>query len=175
MNECLPPIVDEHTRILILGSMPGEESLRLQQYYAHPQNHFWRLLGDILGEPLAVMPYPTRLRALLRQGIGLWDVYATCDREGSSDGTIRNATENDLQGLMRAHPKIGHLICNGKRALGIAEQQCADAEILAVPSTSPAYTLPYADKFGAWLHALNKAHGDASASPPGGAGSDYRK
>src|ERR1700712_3367804 len=85
------PIADDNTHTLILGSFPGEASLVATQYYAHPRNQFWRLLGAVLDEPLPALAYEERLRRVLAHGIGVWDVLAACEREGSLDAAIRNA------------------------------------------------------------------------------------
>jgi hypoxanthine-DNA glycosylase len=80
----LPPVLREDTRLLILGSFPGAASLAARQYYAHPRNQFWPILGRMLGNPLPEQPYEDRIRCLLNHRIGLWDVYASCFREGAS-------------------------------------------------------------------------------------------
>src|SRR5690606_32686823 len=86
----LPPVLDAHTRVLVLGSFPGVASLRAQQYYGHPQNHFWKILGVLWALPLMAMPYPERVAVLLERGLGVWDVYRACEREGSLDVDIRH-------------------------------------------------------------------------------------
>ncbi|RME30838.1 DNA-deoxyinosine glycosylase, partial [Candidatus Woesearchaeota archaeon] len=116
MKHSFPPVIDERTRVLVLGSMPGEESLRKQEYYAHPQNAFWRIMEELLETPLTKMPYPTRTRALLREGIGLWDVYRACEREGSSDGAIRKPQRNPLRDMLTMHPRVERVVCNGRTA-----------------------------------------------------------
>ena len=79
-KRCFDPVVDAQTRLLILGSLPGEKSLAHSQYYAHPQNKFWRLLGEILGVELTGLPYDARLASVLAHGVGLWDVVAQASR-----------------------------------------------------------------------------------------------
>src|SRR5664279_3753898 len=92
----LAPVLGRDARALILGSFPGEASLAAQQYYAHPRNHFWPLLGTIVRESLEAMPYRRRLAALRRHRIGLWDVIVACERRGSLDGDIRNAEHGEI-------------------------------------------------------------------------------
>ena len=91
-----PPVVDEKVTTLILGSFPSTASLVKGQYYGHPQNQFWRLLGRVIAAPLHDMPYEARLKALLAHRIGLWDVIGKCERAGSLDSNIRNARHNDF-------------------------------------------------------------------------------
>ena len=95
-----PPVVAADTHTLILGSFPGEASLAATQYYAHPRNQFWRLLGAVLNEPsLHDLPYDARLERVLAHGIGIWDVLDACHRQGSLDSAIRNAQPNDFDSL----------------------------------------------------------------------------
>src|SRR5689334_3593579 len=84
----LPPVIDRHTRLVVLGSFPSVASLAAGQYYAHPRNHFWPILSALWGVDLRVLPYPQRLKDVLRRGLGIWDVYARCRREGSLDSAI---------------------------------------------------------------------------------------
>jgi hypoxanthine-DNA glycosylase len=135
----LAPVLDRHTRILILGSFPGAASLHAQQYYAHPRNQFWRLLSAVLGEDLAALPYEKRLQALLAYRIGLWDVIALCEREGSLDSAIRRAQANDFAALRQQCPQLARICFNGK-ASGKFEPQFAQTGFgtLVLPSSSPA-------------------------------------
>jgi hypoxanthine-DNA glycosylase len=134
-----PAVLDDATRILILGSFPGEASLAAQQYYAHPRNQFWRLLSVVLGEDLVKLPYEERLARLLAHRIGLWDVIALCEREGSLDTAIRRAQANDFAMLKHQCPELKRVCFNGKTS-GKFEPQFADAgfETLVLPSSSPA-------------------------------------
>ena len=139
------------TRVLILGSFPGEASLAARQYYAHPRNHFWPVMAAIVGEPLTVMPYAARLARLLAHRIGVWDTIVACERAGSLDGAIRAATRGETR---RVHSAASHveLVCfNGQTAARAAPAwQAAGYSTLALPSTSPAYTRPLAEKIAAW-------------------------
>src|SRR5258706_11127229 len=96
-----PPVVDAGIETLILGSFPSVASLGKAQYYGHPQNHFWRLIGAVIAEPLPGMDYDRRLKTLLRHRIGLWDIIGTCDREGSLDSAIRTPRHNDFSRVTR--------------------------------------------------------------------------
>ncbi|SFH66589.1 G/U mismatch-specific uracil-DNA glycosylase [Collimonas sp. OK307] len=149
-----PPVVDEQVRILILGSLPGNVSLAHSQYYAHPQNRFWKLLSEVTGADLPALPYPDRLQALLARHIGLWDVVADAHRTGSLDSKIRDQVENDLIGLLAKLPRLTTIAFNGgtatrlglKALTGHAERY----RIITLPSSSPAYTLAYSEKLIAW-------------------------
>lgn len=167
MNEAdwlqgLAPIVDEDSEHLILGSMPGAESLRLGRYYAHPRNGFWPILGSVYGF-VADAPYPHLVEALRRHRIAVWDVVGRCRREGSLDSAI--ATEdleiNDLPGLLRAHPRIRHVYFNGSFAEKtyrnrIGFEATEDPPTFhRLPSTSPAYaSVPLESKRRVWASAL---------------------
>jgi hypoxanthine-DNA glycosylase len=149
-----PPVVDARTETLILGSLPGAASLAAGRYYAHPRNQFWRLLGDVLGIELASLGYQDRLTALLSQGIGLWDVVADAERAGSLDAALRNVAANDLAGLVASLPRLKTVAFNGGTAARIGRAQLGEAgagyRLLALPSSSPAYTAPFAAKLAAW-------------------------
>src|SRR5579863_3732442 len=95
-----PPVVNANVRLLLLGSLPGERSLQAQQYYAHPQNKFWELVGAVIEVDLRALPYAARLESLLHHGIGLWDVIAEAERQGSLDTAIRNESHNRLTELV---------------------------------------------------------------------------
>lgn len=152
----LPPLIDERARVLILGSFPSEASLAAQQYYAHPQNQFWRILGAILERPLMEMDYAARQAAVKEAGIAIWDVYGGCRREGSLDADIRNAQPNDLAWLKQIAPQLRRACFNGKTAGKFAPRLAAlGFETLVLPSTSPAYTLDFSAKLEAWRMALS--------------------
>ncbi|KMQ80865.1 G:T/U mismatch-specific uracil/thymine DNA-glycosylase [Candidatus Burkholderia pumila] len=133
------PIGDEHTHTLILGSFPGGASLAATQYYAHPRNQFWRLVGAAIGESLHEMPYDARLSTLLEHGIGLWDVFAACEREGSLDSAIRHASPNDFDAFHTRFPTLRKVCFNGKTS-GRFESVIAAAgyATLVLPSSSVA-------------------------------------
>src|SRR5690606_33214058 len=107
------PVVDAETRLLILGSLPGDASLKAAQYYAHPQNGFWRLVGGVIGHDLHDLSYGSRLEALAAAGIGLWDVIASAERAGSLDAAIRSPEAADLRGLITGLPNLRAVAFNG--------------------------------------------------------------
>lgn len=147
------PVVAESTRVLILGSLPGERSLAAGRYYAHPQNRFWQLTGEVIGRDLVALDYPDRLDALLAAGIGLWDVVASAERSGSLDSAIRNAQHNALADLVATLPRLRAIAFNGRKAESIGRPLLANikAELIALPSSSPAYAaLPLAAKRRQW-------------------------
>ena len=148
----LPPVLDRDTRTLILGSFPGEMSLAEKQYYAHPRNQFWPLLSAVLGEDLAGLPYPERLVRLLVHRIGLWDVIAACERQGSLDSAIRNAETNDFAFLRQCCPRLTRVCFNGKTSGRLAPAfASAGFETLVLPSSSPANAqFSFAQKLVLW-------------------------
>jgi hypoxanthine-DNA glycosylase len=160
LKRSFEPIVDEHTRVLVLGSLPGEVSLAQGEYYAHRQNRFWHLIGDVIAEDLADMVYADRLHTLLAHRVGLWDVIAEARREGSLDSRIRDHASNDLVALVETLPNLVAVGFNGGTAAKIGMQALAESrallELIRLPSSSPAYAaVPYAEKLRAW-EALRK-------------------
>ena len=149
------PVVDKDIRILILGSLPGELSLAQNQYYANPQNRFWNLVSEIIGIDLQPLEYATRLKVLLENQIGMWDVIATANRSGSLDGNIRDHANNDLVGLVNELPHLKTIAFNGKTAARIGlkalKDQASKYRIIHLPSSSPAYTLAYSQKLSIWM------------------------
>jgi hypoxanthine-DNA glycosylase len=143
--------MDERTRVLILGSFPGDESLRRKQYYANPRNQFWPVIGAVIAEDdFHYLPYEERLSKLLDHGIGLWDVYASCERQGSLDSRIRSPVENDLA-VLRTAPGLKLICFNGKKSGSCSDIYRTEGyATLVLPSTSPANTIPFDDKFDAW-------------------------
>lgn len=147
--------MDANTRLLILGSLPGEASLTAQRYYAHPQNLFWRLTGAVIGrEDLAALEYAARLEALTSGGIGVWDTVASAVRSGSLDAAIREAEHAPLAELAANLPRLRAVAFNGKTAARIGRAQLAgsDLALIDLPSSSPAYAaMPFAEKREHWL------------------------
>ncbi|WP_084637445.1 DNA-deoxyinosine glycosylase [Paludibacterium yongneupense] len=154
VKRCFPPVVDAHTRLLILGSLPGERSLAQNQYYAHRQNRFWTLLGFALGADLAALDYACRLEFLLSRGVGLWDVVAEARREGSLDCRIRAASGNELAAFVRSLPELSAIAFNGATAARLGMKQLGPLgsayRIVNLPSSSPAHARPLAEKRVAW-------------------------
>lgn len=147
----LPPMLDPATRVLVMGSFPGEASLAAAQYYAHPRNHFWPLMAAILGEALPALPYRERLARLRARSVGLWDTVVACRRDGSLDAAIRDATHAGTRRVRRAAPQVALVCFNGATAARAAPAfAAAGYATLALPSTSPAHTRPFAEKLAAW-------------------------
>ena len=143
-------------RVLILGSMPGGESLRRQQYYAFPHNVFWRITGTLFGFPHDA-PYEERLAKLREAGVALWDVLCECEREGSLDTAIRSPEPNDIPWLLARQPHIELICCNGSAAFNCLRRFFPNLPVPVVRmiSTSPAaarYT--YEQKLAAWRDVL---------------------
>jgi hypoxanthine-DNA glycosylase len=147
----LPPVIAADARVLILGSFPSEASLAAAQYYAHPRNHFWPILGDVLHEPLAQLPYAGRLARVIAHRVAIWDTIVACERSGSLDSAIRNAEQGEIDHVRRIAVGLRAVCFNGKTA---ARARTAWAQAgyatLVMPSTSPAYTLPMAEKLVRW-------------------------
>jgi hypoxanthine-DNA glycosylase len=155
-KRCFDPVTDPGTRVLILGSLPGDKSLALQQYYGHPQNKFWELLGAVLGSDLRALDYEARLAALRSHGVGLWDVIAEAQREGSLDTALRNASHNSLAALLDGLPSLKAIAFNGGTAARHGRRQVAElAEkrliaLIDLPSSSPAHTIGFERKLAVW-------------------------
>ena len=153
-KRCFDPVVNADTRLLILGSLPGEKSLAHSQYYAHPQNKFWLLLGEVLGVELKSLPYEERLATLLAHGVGLWDVVAQAHRSGSLDSNIRERDDNDLVALAASLPQLDTIAFNGgtaaKLGLKVLGEHASRYRVVSLPSSSPAHTLAYAEKLQGW-------------------------
>ena len=148
---CFPPIVGDETQVILLGSLPGEVSLHVKQYYAHPRNQFWHLLEDCLAVTLVKKSYRERLQTLKKHHIGLWDVVAQASRKGSLDTALRDVTHNDLVGLLSRLPRLRLVAFNGCTAARVAQRLThLPFTLLQLPSSSPAYTLPYPVKLDQW-------------------------
>lgn len=147
------PVVDENTRLLVLGSLPGAASLSAGRYYNHPQNAFWRLIGGAIGDDLAALAYDRRLVSLRKAGVGLWDVIASAERRGSLDQAIRGAETADLTAFVESLPRLKGIAFNGATAARIGRKALAGVEgltLVDLPSSSPAYTRPFEEKAAAW-------------------------
>ena len=153
LKRAFAPVVDARTRLLMLGSLPGDASLMAGQYYGHPQNGFWRLIGGVIGADLVARPYAERLEALKGAGVGLWDVIARAERSGSLDAAIRNPEAADLNRLIDRLPALQAIAFNGGTAARLGRRSLAgrtSLHLIDLPSSSPAYTRPLAEKARAW-------------------------
>lgn len=160
-----PPVEPARCRILILGSMPGKASLAAQQYYAHPRNAFWPILGQLLGFDPA-NAYEQRTDALRKAGIGLWDVMQSCVRPSSLDSDILEDSirPNDFPGWFQRHPQTRAVFCNGGKAfqsyrryvLPLLDESFRQLPLQQLPSTSPAHASRRLDeKFQHWQQLLD--------------------
>lgn len=147
-----PPIVDKSSKILILGSVPGVKSLQMQQYYAHPQNNFWKLMFHLLDTDFS-SDYTTRLQLLKKHHIALWDVIESCERKGSKDTDIKSEIDNDIQELINSYPNIKIIFCNGQKSyknlLKVVGKNFI-IPIIVLPSTSPLHTIKFEEKLEQW-------------------------
>mgnify|MGYP001598059025 FL=1 len=154
-----PPIINNESKILILGSIPGIKSLEMQQYYAHPQNKFWKIICEIFNEEFTTN-YQQRIEILEKHHIALWDVIDTCERKGSLDSEIRNEEANKIEELLQNFPNIKAIFCNGQKSHKNLQKILGKKfrlPIIVLPSTSPAYAgLSYFDKLNLWYIILEK-------------------
>lgn len=149
------PIIDERSRVLILGSMPGVESLRLQQYYANPRNQFWKIIYSLFNsEPNP--NYEERISFIKSKRIAIWDVIENCYREGSLDSNIREEKVNDFSVLVEAFPNIKTVLFNGGKAYETYKKWIGFGTIPnlsfhKLTSSSPANTKKYEEKLREWV------------------------
>ena len=155
-----PPVVDASTRVLILGSLPGEASLAVSQYYGNPRNAFWRLMEGVLGVELVPLDYGARLAALLSHGVGLWDVIAEAERPGSLDAAIRDPAANDLLALIDNLPALKAVAFNGGTAAKLGGRLIGERiPTIALPSSSPAHAAKtFEQKAQAWAELKSCLH-----------------
>jgi hypoxanthine-DNA glycosylase len=153
----LAPVIAPDTRILILGSFPGAASLAAQQYYAHPRNQFWKLVGALIGEELYSLPYADRLPRLLAHRFGLWDVLAACERQGSLDSAIRKPAANDFERLHRLCPELETVGFNGQTSGKFAPQFAEHGyRTVVLPSSSPAHmAMSFEQKLDVWRRMMS--------------------
>jgi hypoxanthine-DNA glycosylase len=160
--EGLAPVFDTNTRLIVLGSFPGVASLQAQQYYGHPRNHFWPILSALWDVDLRSASYARRLDAARAHGLGLWDVYASCERQGSLDSAIANARFNDLASLKLRAPALVAIAHNGgESARAMRHTRALGLPVHRLPSTSPANaSWSFERKLAAWRAVLEE-HGVA--------------
>jgi TDG/mug DNA glycosylase family protein len=166
MKVGLPPIARADARLFILGSLPGDASLAAQQYYAHPQNQFWRLVGSVIGQDLHSLPYAARLERLAEHQIGLWDVIGSAVRRGSLDQAIRDANHNRIEHLVHEFPELRAIAFNGGTSAAVGRKLIGSETALTLidlPSSSPANTRPFAEKAMIWEQ-LRRFCGPASCA-----------
>ncbi len=152
------PIAGRDARVLVLGSLPSQRSIAERQYYAHPQNAFWRIMAELAG---ATGTYAERCAALIQRRIAVWDVLAASVRPGSRDADIvtSSAQVNDFKNFFGSHPEIGRICFNGRKAAQLFERSAAGLtaprELIVLPSTSPAYAaMRFDDKLRHWRAGL---------------------
>ena len=159
-SDGFPPVAGPDAHIVVLGSLPGQRSIADQQYYAHPQNAFWRIMQELLG---VAGTYAQRCEQLINHRIALWDVLSSSVRPGSMDADIRldSARANDLEGFLVAHPDVHLIAFNGRKAEQLfqkfVDNQAVDGSIrrIGLPSTSAAYAaMPFSGKLAAWQEAI---------------------
>mgnify|MGYP001486952823 CR=1 FL=1 len=159
-KEGFPPLVDENTEVLILGTMPGDESIRTGQYYANPANQFWKIMFHVFNSGAKLIDYNDKTELLLSNGIGLWDVLSGANRVGSLDSNIHNEELNDFEQLFKDCSKIRAIIFNGQNPAeyfrGI-KKISKDIELFILPSTSSANTnKTFEEKLQEWKDVLMK-------------------
>ncbi|MGQ0455579.1 MAG: DNA-deoxyinosine glycosylase [Hyphomicrobium sp.] len=160
----LRPIIGADARVLILGTLPGDESIRRQEYYGHPRNHFWPIIAMLSGKD-PPEPYADRVAMLCQCRLALWDVLASAERAGSLDSAIRHGAANAISELLAQHPGIHTIAFNGQGAAKLFKRRvvkpgCIEAEkfaLISLPSTSPAYTKSLSDKSAEWRAHLGTA------------------
>ncbi|WP_160140170.1 DNA-deoxyinosine glycosylase [Chryseobacterium sp. c4a] len=151
-----PPLIDEQSEILILGSIPGVKSLEMQQYYAHPQNKFWKIILELLQEEFTE-DYTKRTETLKKHHVALWDVIDSCERKGSLDSEIKNEEANQIEKLVEEHPNIKAIFCNGGKSYKNLQKLLGKnykLPVFQMPSTSPLHTISFERKFEEWKKVL---------------------
>ena len=167
------PVINRESRLLILGSLPGDESIRQQRYYAHPKNQFWPILASVFGEPIH-SNYDDRIRFLKRNGVALWDVLLEAERPGSLDSAIRKEVVNDFQFLFRTYPNLQKILFNGQKAESLFRRYVIrqnphlheELEMIGLPSSSPTPgrgVLSFERKIEKWKNAIERLTPSRSA------------
>lgn len=157
MPVCFPPVADARTTRMIIGSMPGKASLNANQYYAHSRNAFWKIIARLFAADFPFVCYEDKLSLLLNSRIGLWDVFAVCERNGSLDSDIKNPVANDFEKFLKFHPNVKTLYFNGKKAYTCFIKSFQKSPfinaltLVPLPSTSSANTqMTLEDKIKVW-------------------------
>ena len=153
------PVINKQSKIIILGTMPGVQSLEKQQYYANSRNQFWKIIYALF-KSVSVTDYSDKKLFLLNNGVALWDVIDNCNRKGSLDSDIKNEKANDFNTLFKNYPNIKTVFFNGQKAFKIFKKEVGlefvDKKYITLPSTSPAYTMSFDKKFESWKEILNE-------------------
>ncbi|WET50962.1 DNA-deoxyinosine glycosylase [Chryseobacterium indologenes] len=151
-----PPLIDDQSEIIILGSIPGVKSLEMQQYYAHPQNKFWKIILELLNEEFTE-DYFKRIKTLKKHHIALWDVIDSCERKGSLDSEIKNEEANQIAALLEEYPNVKAIFCNGGKSYKNLQKLLGKdykLPVFLMPSTSPLHTISFERKFEEWKKVL---------------------
>ncbi|WP_312400066.1 DNA-deoxyinosine glycosylase [Chryseobacterium sp.] len=151
-----PPIIDKDSKIIILGSIPGVKSLEKQQYYAHPQNKFWKIIFELFNENFTE-DYAERINVLKKHHIALWDVIDSCERKGSLDSEIKNEEANQIVELLEEFPNIQTIFCNGGKSFKNLQKVLGKdfrTPFYILPSTSPLHTISFEKKLEEWKAVL---------------------
>lgn len=157
-KQSFAPLINASSKVLILGTLPGEDSLKYHQYYGHKRNQFWQIIGELVQENLTELNYVDRCCRLLQHGLALWDTLKRAERRGSLDNNIRQPEYNDIPALLRTYPNIKTIAFNGRQA-GVFfkihhNSLPKNIKLKYLPSSSPAYTLTFANKLVLWQEAL---------------------
>jgi hypoxanthine-DNA glycosylase len=147
-----PPIISNDSKILILGSVPGVKSLEMQEYYAHPQNKFWKIIFELFKENFSEN-YLDKIKILKKNKIAVWDVIDSCERIGSLDTKIKNEENNDVLQLLKKYSNIKTIFCNGGKSYKNLQKIAGknfEIPIYLLPSTSPLHTISFEKKLENW-------------------------
>ncbi len=159
-KSAFPYIAKPNATVLILGTMPGERSLVLDEYYGHPQNAFWKIMFALFDKPVN-NDYTAKKKLLLSNKIALWDVLQFCERKGSLDSAIKNEVPNDFEAFFNAHPHIKVILFNGKKAAHFFKKyvgEVHDIKLITLPSTSPANArMRFDEKLKEWSVIMEKS------------------
>ncbi|MCH3916655.1 MAG: DNA-deoxyinosine glycosylase [Spirochaetia bacterium] len=158
MIEAFDAIIGAEPKLLILGSAPSVRSLAKSEYYGHERNAFWKIMDILYNKKRGFSDYEEKKQLLRNNGIALWDVVRRCERKGSLDTAIRNVEPHAVEKLLQGQPTIVRVLFNGKTACSLYRKEVGyypDIDFLVMPSTSPAYTLPFEEKLLLWQKGLN--------------------
>ena len=159
MIECFPPIIDEASQILIIGTMPSVKSLAATEYYAHPRNAFWKIIATLFNNGADFSDFAEKKACILANHLALWDNLRFCERNGSLDSNIKNMIPNDFESLLKKHSNIRRLIFNGQKSYQFFKRFHSELlekyQYFVLPSTSPANAaLSFDKKLSLWQKAL---------------------